>query len=318
MAWPDHFAKGFLAFLLIGLPHGCFAGCLGRIILPQVCFHFFSFVLHMIALLEALAGSFCQRFPFISLPFVSHMVALLDALGGAFCHRFACISFHVPPTYLLCWMPWVDHLAEVFFHFVLFVSQMTVLLDALVTSFSNVQALILCLLHDFWLLDALAVCIMLLFLYIFQVSPAWCLLLEALDHFAVSLFAFLDICLLHGVSSWMSWLKDFAPGLLACLFFCLPHGVSCLVPFPNGVSCWMPWLSHFPIYVLLVSLPYVFACLHFVLFVFFIICMPGEPVCYVCLFDFLTCAFHIVSSTLLHHLYQKIYKRKNMTFVVPV
>ena len=215
------------------------------------------------------------------------------------------------------------------------------------TSFSNVQALILCLLRDFWLLDALAVagsfctgsalflhlspascplldalgsfcCIMLLLLYILQVSPAWCLLLEALDHFAVSLFAFLDICLLHGVSSWMSWLKDFAPGLLACLFFCLPHGVSCLVPFPNGVSCWMPWLSHFPIYVLLVSLPYVFACLHFVLFVFFIICMPGEPVCYVCLFDFLTCAFHIVSSTLLHHLYQKIYKRKNMTFVVPV
>ena len=131
----------------------------------------------MIALLDALAGSFCQRFPFISLPFVSHMVALLDALAGAFCHRFAFISlpdgsagafcqrfllyvfmcladdcfagclgriilqefafisFHMSSTVLMCWMPWPDDLGKVFFHFFLFVSQMTVLLDALAGSF---------------------------------------------------------------------------------------------------------------------------------------------------------------------------------------
>lgn len=50
-----------------------------------------------------------------------------------------------------------------------------------------------------------------------------------LDHFVPLCFHFLTfyICLLHGVSSWMSWLNDFATGLLACLFFCLPHAVSC-------------------------------------------------------------------------------------------
>ena len=85
-AWLDHFARGLLSCpficlahdcfaeclgriilpsfsftsLFICLPHGCFAGCLGRIIWPQVCFHFSSFVLRMIALLDALAGSFCK------------------------------------------------------------------------------------------------------------------------------------------------------------------------------------------------------------------------------------------------------------------
>ena len=48
MPWPDHFAKGLLSFLFICLPDDCFAGCLGRIILPKVCFHFFSFVSHLV------------------------------------------------------------------------------------------------------------------------------------------------------------------------------------------------------------------------------------------------------------------------------
>ena len=61
----------FISFICV--PHDCFAGWLGRIILPQVCshlrgplFHFFSFVPRMIALLDGLAGSFGDRFVFIS------------------------------------------------------------------------------------------------------------------------------------------------------------------------------------------------------------------------------------------------------------
>ena len=78
------FCQAFLSFLLICLLHDCFAGWLGRIILPRfssislhlspkwllcwmpwpdhfawVCFHFFAFVTHMIALLDGLAGSLC-------------------------------------------------------------------------------------------------------------------------------------------------------------------------------------------------------------------------------------------------------------------
>ena len=46
----------------------------------------------MIALLDGLARSFCQRFAF-----VSRMVALLDGLAGSFCQRFAFISLHLSP-----------------------------------------------------------------------------------------------------------------------------------------------------------------------------------------------------------------------------
>ena len=62
MPWLAKVCFHFFSFV----PDDCFAGCLGRIILPKVCFHFFSFVSQMIALLDALAGSFCQRFAFIS------------------------------------------------------------------------------------------------------------------------------------------------------------------------------------------------------------------------------------------------------------
>ena len=123
MPWPEHFAKGFLSCLFICLPDDCFAGCLGSIILPKVCFHCFSLFSQMIAVLETWLDHFARgllSFLFICLPhdcfagwlgriilpkvslhffsLVSHMVALLDALAGSFCHRFVFISFHLSCT----------------------------------------------------------------------------------------------------------------------------------------------------------------------------------------------------------------------------
>ena len=92
MPWPDHLATGLFSFLFICPAHDCFAGCLGRIILPK---GFPSFLYHL----------------------SPTWLLLLDALAGVFCHRFACISFHLPPTYLLCWMPWPDHVATGLFSF---------------------------------------------------------------------------------------------------------------------------------------------------------------------------------------------------------
>ena len=109
--WLDHVARGLSSFLFICLARDCFAGWLGRIILPQVCFHFFSFVLHMIALLDALAGSFCQRFPFMSVH-VSRTWCIAGWLGWIVLPRVSLISRHWSPRWLLRWMPWQEYLAK--------------------------------------------------------------------------------------------------------------------------------------------------------------------------------------------------------------
>ena len=54
MGWPGHFARGFLLYVFMCLADECFVGCLGWI------FNFLPFVSHMMALLAALAGSFCK------------------------------------------------------------------------------------------------------------------------------------------------------------------------------------------------------------------------------------------------------------------
>ena len=216
MPWPDHFATDLLSCLFICLPHDWFAGCLGRIILPQVCFHFFSFFCHLIALLGALAGSFCLPYDCfarclgrIILPkicfhvfsFVSHMIGLLDALAGSCCHRFAFISSHFSPIWLLCSMPWPDHLAtgllsflliflpgdgfagwlgriilpQVCFHVFSFVSQMTALLDGLAGSFCDRFAFVSFhfFSHMIALLDALAGSFCHRFAFIFPHIVLW-------------------------------------------------------------------------------------------------------------------------------------------------
>ena len=61
-AWPDHVAKGLLSCLFFCFPDEFFAGWLGQVILPHVCFHFFAHVSQMIALPDGLARSCCQRF----------------------------------------------------------------------------------------------------------------------------------------------------------------------------------------------------------------------------------------------------------------
>ena len=96
MAWPDHFAKGVLSFLLIFHPHDCFVGWLGRIILQWVCFSCFSFFTHMIDFLDGLTGSICERVAFVSF-FVSHMIALLNGLAGSFLlGLLKCVFMYLP------------------------------------------------------------------------------------------------------------------------------------------------------------------------------------------------------------------------------
>ena len=163
MAWPDHFAQGLLSWLFILHPYDWFVGWLGRIILQKVCFRFFSFSTHMIALLDGLAGSFCKGFAlvvfhfsptwlvcwmawpdhfaqgFLSSLFIfhphdwfvgwlgriilqkvcfrffsfsTHMIALLDGLAGSFCNGFALVAFHFSPTWLIFWMAWPDQSAK--------------------------------------------------------------------------------------------------------------------------------------------------------------------------------------------------------------
>ena len=147
MPWPDHVATGLHSFLFI---------CL--IILPKVYFHFYSFVSQEIALLDALAGSCCQRFTFISIhlsprrllcwmPWPDHVAKGLlsflficlpeDGFAGWLSRiilpkvcRFAFISFYLSPRRLLCWMAWPDHFAKGS-HFLSFVSQVIALLDGL-------------------------------------------------------------------------------------------------------------------------------------------------------------------------------------------
>ena len=77
---------------------------------------------HMVVL-DALAGSSCHRFAFISfhftfhfisfhfISFVSQMIALLDGLARSFCHRLAFISSHLSPIGLLSGMPPLDQFA---------------------------------------------------------------------------------------------------------------------------------------------------------------------------------------------------------------
>ena len=74
MACPGHFAKGLLSCPFLCLPDHCFSGRLGQIISPKVCFHFFSCVSQMVALLDGLAR-----------------------LGQSFCHGFAFMCFHWSP-----------------------------------------------------------------------------------------------------------------------------------------------------------------------------------------------------------------------------
>ena len=122
-AWPDHEAKGLLSCRFFCFPDECFSGWLGKVILANVCFQFFSYVSQMIALPDGLARSCCQRFLsslFIGPPGVCFA---LDGLARSFCQRFAFVSFHMCPTLLFL---------RVFFSCV---SQMIALLDGLARSF---------------------------------------------------------------------------------------------------------------------------------------------------------------------------------------
>ena len=84
----------------------------------------------MIALLEAWLDHFARGllpWPFICL---AHD-CFADCLGQIILPRFSFTSFHLSPTWLLCWMPWPDHFARVCFHLVSYVLHMTDVLDAL-------------------------------------------------------------------------------------------------------------------------------------------------------------------------------------------
>ena len=192
MPWPGRFATGLLAFLFICLPHTCFAGCLGRIMLPQVCFHFFSFVLHMIALLDALAGSFCQRFPFMSVH-----VSLTLCIAG-------CLGWSILP--------------KVCFHCFSLVSQMIAVLEAWLDHFARdlLSFLFICLANDCFA-ECLGRIILPRFSFTsFYLSPTWLLCwMPCPDHFATGLLSFL--CR-------MGWPGHFARGFLLHVFICLPHG----------------------------------------------------------------------------------------------
>ena len=96
MPWQDHFATGLFSFLFICPAHDCFAGCLGRIILPKVSFHVCSCVSHLVHCWMAWPDRFAKGFfDFSSL--VSQMIASLDALAGIFGQSFAIIAFHWSP-----------------------------------------------------------------------------------------------------------------------------------------------------------------------------------------------------------------------------
>ena len=83
-------------------------GCLGRIILPKVCFDSF----HLSS-----GRSILPKVSFRVFSFVSQMIALLDALAGSFCQGFLSFLYHLSPTWLLCWMPWPGHFATGLFSF---------------------------------------------------------------------------------------------------------------------------------------------------------------------------------------------------------
>ena len=87
---------------------------------------------HMVVL-DALAGSSCHRFAFISfhisfhfISFVSKMIALLDGLARSFCHRLAFICSHLSPIGLLSGMPPLDQFALGLLHLLSVVSRMIV------------------------------------------------------------------------------------------------------------------------------------------------------------------------------------------------
>ena len=77
---------------------GSLAGSLIFMLLSHMidfCFHFFSCVSQLIALLDGLAASFWYRFAFI-FSSVSDVTALLGAVAGVFSIGLAHMSFHFP------------------------------------------------------------------------------------------------------------------------------------------------------------------------------------------------------------------------------
>ncbi len=90
VAWPDHFATGLLA-----------------------SFHLSPTCSHMIALLDGLAGSFCQRFFCISFhlsPTCLSHDCFAGWLGRIILQKICFHFFHLSPTWVLCWMAWPDRM----------------------------------------------------------------------------------------------------------------------------------------------------------------------------------------------------------------
>ena len=280
MACPGHFAKGLLSCPFLCLPDPCFFGWLGQIISSKVCFHFFSCVSQMVALLDGLAW-----------------------LGRSFCHRFAFMCFHWSPRLILFWLAWPHQLAngllswsawlDCFATCLLSVSCECfagwlgqIILPKLFFHFFSPKRFIV---SGFLWPDGCAGCLGRMichrFVFIsFHVCRRWLLWVVWPDHFAkgFALIAVLDglaksfftclpggrsfilpklFSLLFDLSSrwllcWIAWPAHFAKGLFSFVFVCLPGDCSAgwlgqiMLPqvlshfyflSPTWLLCWMAW-----------------------------------------------------------------------------
>ena len=93
MPWPDHFATGLFSFLFICIAHDCFAGCLGRIILPKVSFHFFTICLPHGGFAGCLGRGVLPQVCLHFFSCASHILALLNALARSFGRGFLSFRF---------------------------------------------------------------------------------------------------------------------------------------------------------------------------------------------------------------------------------